>query len=284
MYGLRYIYLRECKHWIPVQQMDEWMIAEDKISKDVECPSCPQCGTPVRLCFRYGDVIKSFYEDLISIKLECAKDEPKLLASDSDLGLMKNVILSTNWDCGEQLMKALLDKAIDHSSQLKRDERWELASRLHLAYRYGCLVNDLNRSSSSTELLVRAKAVLAILKKKTNMGQKFYATLLKEWNRLEFLRKLQIAQQFEIKPKSLVKVSELLERRLTEDEEDFVASILSQCEAQTDGMMSSSAKKEIRFVHQLSFGETNWTKCLRPNCEAVFPLTRFKLCPECGGE
>ena len=67
----------ECKHWIEVEEMDEWIYQSnsEETTAIIQCPSCPKCHQSIKLCFRYGDRIKAFYADLISVKLDLINDD-----------------------------------------------------------------------------------------------------------------------------------------------------------------------------------------------------------------
>ena len=56
----------ECGHCIEVEAMDNWMAMEGGGQIQPKC--CPRCKTTVRTCLRYGDIIKSTYEDIAKVK------------------------------------------------------------------------------------------------------------------------------------------------------------------------------------------------------------------------
>lgn len=280
------------------------------MSRPIKCPSCPDCGQFVRLSFRYGDLIKSFYEDLISIKLEYGKDKARV-KDKAYKELVKLLTKPIMKDCGlvDSLKTIMAGAELHH--QLNREKRWDVASQLLVAYHYACLVCDVKKSyvyyekknkknsknlildASFTDLLLRkATAVLAVLVKRPNAGQNFYLRLLEDWDRLDLQRQLfvaeKIAQTFQsgrIDPTPLAAASQLLAagRGLTEEEKTNLCNMLDLYSATFQVSLSSSAKNEIQFVPQLDFDSETWWKCLRPNCETIFPQTRSAYCPECGG-
>ena len=314
----RYIYLPECEHWVEVGKMDEWMgftsSEEGEMMRPVKRPCCPQCGHDVNLCYRYGDIIKSFYEDLISIKLDYGKD--KIRVKDKAYQELTKMLVMPMWkECGlEGVLEAIVAEAARHN-EMKRDERWDVSSRINLAYRFACLISDakkcylyyekknkkdaktLSLDAPSVDLLVRkAVAALINLSKRTNAGQNFYLGLLREWERLDLQRQLFVAQHIvqvfpttascKIGGKPLADGTELFfgDRKLTEDDEDNLAELLGSYAVSFQTNLSSSVKKDTEFVQQLDFSSETWWKCLNPTCLTVFPRTRYAQCPECGGE
>ena len=56
----------DCGHCIEVEAMDNWMAMDGGGQIQPKC--CPRCKTTIRTCLRYGDIIKSTYEDIAKVK------------------------------------------------------------------------------------------------------------------------------------------------------------------------------------------------------------------------
>ncbi|XP_057379532.1 NFX1-type zinc finger-containing protein 1-like [Daphnia carinata] len=62
----RFIFLPECEHCIEVEGMDHWMATDGGGQIQPKC--CPRCKTTVRICMRYGNIIKSTFDDISKAK------------------------------------------------------------------------------------------------------------------------------------------------------------------------------------------------------------------------
>ncbi|KAI9558322.1 hypothetical protein GHT06_015075 [Daphnia sinensis] len=62
----RFIFLPECGHCIEVEGMDHWMATN--VDGQIQQKCCPRCKTTVRICTRYGDIIKSTFDDISKAK------------------------------------------------------------------------------------------------------------------------------------------------------------------------------------------------------------------------
>lgn len=62
----RFIFLPECEHCIEVEGMDHWMATN--VGGQIQPKCCPRCKTTVRICMRYGDIIKSTFDDIAKAK------------------------------------------------------------------------------------------------------------------------------------------------------------------------------------------------------------------------
>jgi hypothetical protein len=73
----RFILLEDCKHFIEVKAMDNWIESkfgdnreeiEGGESKTIQLPECPKCKTPIRLNLRYSNYIKKQLASIEEIK------------------------------------------------------------------------------------------------------------------------------------------------------------------------------------------------------------------------
>ena len=64
----RFIYLEDCGHSIEIDGMDHWMGMDDENSKEIQMKRCPRCKTIIRSCYRYGDIIKQNFQEIVRVK------------------------------------------------------------------------------------------------------------------------------------------------------------------------------------------------------------------------
>ncbi len=55
-----------CGHCIEVDGMDKWMDIDGGGQIQQKC--CPRCKTPIKICMRYGDIIKNAFDDIAKAK------------------------------------------------------------------------------------------------------------------------------------------------------------------------------------------------------------------------
>ena len=56
----------DCGHSIEVEGMDQWMDMDGGGQIQPKC--CPRCKTPVKICLRYGDIIRNAFGDIANAK------------------------------------------------------------------------------------------------------------------------------------------------------------------------------------------------------------------------
>lgn len=64
----RFIYLEDCKHTIEVEGLDHWMEMKAEETQEIQTKCCPRCKTIIRSCYRYNDVIKRNFADILEVK------------------------------------------------------------------------------------------------------------------------------------------------------------------------------------------------------------------------
>ena len=310
----RYIYL-ECSCFVEVEEMDQWMspLSDLTVEADVvkvQCPSCPQCGQPIRLSFRYGDQIKTFHEDLISIKFDIGTDDASLYEKKQDKIRRELVkMMPMMKDCGlDASMDQILSQA--ESSRLpKRDQRWNIMYRTYLAYRLCCLVFDTKKNyvygierrdksncniKESDQASILAGVFVALNASIKNPGARYCLDLLDYCRLLDLQRQAfvieaiteRIPSTVRVDQRMLSKVEDILtgltvQSKLTEDEERYLISWFDNKSIFFHVNMSSSAKKEIQLMQRLDMTAGSWLKCPQPSCETIFPKQRSIRCPEC---
>jgi hypothetical protein len=60
--------LEDCQHTIEVEGMDHWMEMKEEETREIQMKCCPRCKTIIRSCYRYGNVIKKNFEDIVEVK------------------------------------------------------------------------------------------------------------------------------------------------------------------------------------------------------------------------
>ena len=64
----RYIQLHNCRHILPVDEMDAMM--QQDLGSNVQLMRCPRCSTPITFSFRYGNQVKKTLKNLENVKKE----------------------------------------------------------------------------------------------------------------------------------------------------------------------------------------------------------------------
>ena len=96
----RFIYLEECQHTIEVDGMDQWMgMDQEDSNKEIQMKSCPRCKTIIRFSYRYGDIIKRNFQDIVQVKrmLFAGAGNPKQVSEKIYLQTVKALELNKQW-------------------------------------------------------------------------------------------------------------------------------------------------------------------------------------------
>ena len=284
--------------------MDEWVYQSksEETTTRIQCPFCPTCAQSIKLCFRYGDRIKSFYVDLISAKWELIngdviEQEQVLLA----LSKWRPEILSET----EQIarLKAIyLRLQREANRRLNKDQRWDMLCRMQLTYLLSCLANDSKKKyvtsngrvftlpeASVVRILSRVAIGSNFMEKHTYSGRhSYYADLYKKIKHFDLIRQFLVVETLSAKfpqpddGKQLERFGQLLfgEREWTDDEEQNLSDWLCGKKEFLKIYLSSSAR-QFDFIQRLGMKGGNWFKCTRTYCETVFSLNRYSKCPNC---
>lgn len=70
----RFIELLDCDHVVEVTAMDYWM-DNDSESDDIKLKECPICQTPIRISYRYADIVKEKLADIEKVKAQLNQEE-----------------------------------------------------------------------------------------------------------------------------------------------------------------------------------------------------------------
>ena len=70
----RFIELLDCGHVFEVTAMDYWM-DKDGENDDIKLKECPKCKTPIRISYRYADIVKVKLEDVEMVKKRLNEEE-----------------------------------------------------------------------------------------------------------------------------------------------------------------------------------------------------------------
>jgi len=127
--------------------MDAWIkkkTDDGTLASGVKAPSCPTCGQLIRVYNGYSNEIKSFYEDLTSVKFNYVKDDLRRGQLDKVRHeLIKLKPLMKDYRL-EEAVESILNETMG-GKKLSRDENWDQVNRCVLAYRFCCLLLDVKR-------------------------------------------------------------------------------------------------------------------------------------------
>ena len=289
--------------------MDEWVYqsnSEETIAR-IQCPSCPKCDQAIKLCFRYGDRIKSFYVDLISVKFEVINGE--LIQHEQfrhALSKWKPEILSET----EQIarLKSIYFRLQRESKRrLNKDQRWDNYCRIQLTYLLSCLANDAKKkyvTSNGTVFTLPEASVNRILSRVTiysNCMEKhaysgrnsYYADLFTNIKHFDLIRQYLVVDALSSKfpepddGKQLERFGQLLDgkSKWSSVEEKNLLDCLSRKAGMFKLDISSSAKIDTDFLERLNVKAGNWFRCTETYCESVFSPNSCEnitaKCPNC---
>ena len=288
-----------------MEEMDEWVYQSksEETTTRIQCPFCPTCAQSIKLCFRYGDRIKSFYVDLISAKWELIngdviEQEQVLLA----LSKWRPEILSET----EQIarLKAIyLRLQREANRRLNKDQRWGMYCHIQLTYLLSCLANDAKKKyvtsngrvfmlpeDSVDRILSRVAIGSNCMEKHAYSGRhSYYADLHKKIKHFDLIRQYLVVETLSAKfpqpdyGKQLERFGQLLfgEREWNDEDERNLSDWLCGKKEFLKIDLSSSANSDVDFIQRLGMKGGNWFKCTRTYCETVFSLNRYSKCPNC---
>ena len=282
--------------------MDKWVYigsnSEETIAR-IQCPSCPKCDQSVKLCFRYGDRIKAFYVDLISVKWDWINDDAiKLENVHRALSEWKPEIL-TEPEQLTRLESIYLRLQTEANRSLNKDRRWDMFCRIQLTYLLSCLASDAKkRYVTRNGLFTLPEAAVHLILSRVAIGSNFmekhaysgrhsyYADLYKNIKHFDLIRQYLVVKTLSTKfpqPDDGNQFGQLLfgKRELSDDEEKHLTDWLCGKKEFFKVDLSSSAKSNVNFIQRLDMNGGNWFKCTRTYCEAVFSLNRYSKCPNC---
>ena len=72
--GARFIELLDCGHVFEVTALDYWM-DKDGETDDIKLKECPKCKTPIRISYRYADIVKEKLADVEMVKERLNEEE-----------------------------------------------------------------------------------------------------------------------------------------------------------------------------------------------------------------
>ena len=70
----RFIELMDCGHVFEVTALDYWM-DKDGETDDIKLKECPKCKTPIRISYRYADIVKEKLADVELVKKRLNEEE-----------------------------------------------------------------------------------------------------------------------------------------------------------------------------------------------------------------
>jgi hypothetical protein len=214
--------------------MDDWM-NENYESKETNvhkiwCPSCPQCEKPIRLCYRYGDKIKAFYVDLISIKWNFVNDGTIRTTQEWQAKINKACdkwIEPESASENHPLKLTFSHLKAEFNRSFSNDQCWDLLYRIQLTALTYYLANDAKKTyeinyngkkekfplakSSKEYLLNKVTMGLNYMKKHANTGVGYYVDLYKVLNRFDLHRQYFVVEALSTRlpPSTLINQTQL---------------------------------------------------------------------------
>lgn len=72
----RFIELQDCGHMFEVTALDYWM-DKDGDNRDIKLKECPRCKTPIRISYRYGNIVKEKLAEVEEVKKRLIQEEDR---------------------------------------------------------------------------------------------------------------------------------------------------------------------------------------------------------------
>ena len=298
----RYIYLRDCDHSISVEVMDDWI--KNESVRPVKAPSCPKCSAVIRVCHRYGDYIKSFYEDVTCVKeMVCRFNldiRPKLQTLVRQLESERMWSEQASWaDHCHQVIQ-MNHQLKSNPARLGNIDTWDLYQRARVLWLLQSTTRDvhkeysINVSRKSHKISIRPHlvpsienklaAVWASAVKYKHFSAEYYTQLVSEVRRIELYRQWcaleSVPSELLADQRRLLKdIGRKLEsdEMLDEDEEENFVLIMSK--AATPLHLDLLDKGYPQLDLPLGMNRSDWFKC--PGHETVFSKSRDYKCPCC---
>ena len=99
--GARFIELLDCGHVFEVTALDYWM-DKDGETDDIKLKECPRCKTPIRISYRYADIVKQKLADVEMVKKRLNKDEEQYQEMTATLKRKTHSLLQKYPDVGSR--------------------------------------------------------------------------------------------------------------------------------------------------------------------------------------
>ncbi|EFX83237.1 hypothetical protein DAPPUDRAFT_301907 [Daphnia pulex] len=261
----RFIYLEDCQHTIEVEGMDHWMEMKEEETREIQMKCCPRCKTIIRSCYRYGNVIKKNFEDIVEVKRM----------------LLRNRVSS------KEIIEKLLNQIKD-SDALNS----ELAGKLNhditevLKNELKCIRDSLNPNmvGKRQKYKNRAQNIVISLFHRERFSVQEYDCFIAEVNRLDLIRVYFLIKSASHMSNRNSLISE--ETRLVEDllmkntkplkkqESETIKGIFQRIGKKLNTGLGISETEREQIVKAMGFKQGHWFKC---------PNGHIYLIADCGG-
>ncbi|XP_057379336.1 NFX1-type zinc finger-containing protein 1-like [Daphnia carinata] len=215
----RFIYLEDCNHTIEVEGLDHWMEMKQEETQEIQTKCCPRCKTIIRSCYRYNNVIKRNFGDILEVKRMLlrsrvsAKDFTEKLLKKVEQSHSQNNALATKLSHGitnilayglDVIRNAIIPTVVQDKRQYKTldtDTRYMTEVQVDVIERVLSFLANAPRSASSLtgpvvsmnrplleNLLSRVEQLLLSLFPRERLNVKEHEWFIAEVNRLDLVR------------------------------------------------------------------------------------------------
>ncbi|XP_033104281.1 NFX1-type zinc finger-containing protein 1-like [Anneissia japonica] len=286
----RFIEINECGHIIEVRALDSWMeLAQDNNDPQVtvQLKGCPKCKTTIRNSLRYGDVIKSRFNDIESVKEKIKGERER----DSVIKSFPKRCRTGFYRCGREvhvpiwLQKLIRDKFHKDASLqeiIDLRNKVEFVLQLHTIKLNLCLFHS---AENYVDINARAKALENVLEKYKNdilSEQQLYDIEIQ-------LRWMQAAINYlKLKntPKSeddLKEIKNILDHNIHFPSDFSELTSLFDTVKKRSGLGISDDER-IMIVKAMDLAKGHWYKCPNNHVYAIGDCggaNQESTCPEC---
>ncbi|ELR18944.1 uncharacterized protein ACA1_233420 [Acanthamoeba castellanii str. Neff] len=166
--------LIDCQHVFEVSGLDSWMNQQAQ-NTAIQLPHCPNCRTPIRQTYRYGNVVKQKLQDIEGVKRRLRERQKQLRQAVRETKTQASALIA-DLDKGRQHEEELIREMHELKKRLSRplgeDELHVIQQQLSMH------VNTLMGLTVFVLLLLLPVTVASYIRLRRNVGEKAKAPLI----------------------------------------------------------------------------------------------------------
>lgn len=133
----RFVQLIDCQHVFEVSGLDSWMNQQAQ-NPAIQLPHCPNCRTPIRQTYRYGNVVKQKLQDIEGVKRRLRERQKQLRRAVRETKTQASALIADleGREREEELMREMHGLKKRLSRPLGEDELHVIQQQLNLLASY----------------------------------------------------------------------------------------------------------------------------------------------------
>lgn len=313
----RFIFLEDCKHTIEVEGMDHWMEMKTEETREIQMKCCPRCKTIIRSCYRYGNVIKRNFKDIVEVKRVIlrsrvsAKDfTEKILSKIKELQTtneqlvtalkhnVSDVMRKGLEECRLSISPNIMQKKIQYKS-LSDDSRYILEVQMDIFNRLLGLMKNAPALKSMVmkrplleDFLNRVQRLIETLLRRDNLAQKEYECFTKEVDRLDLLRAFYLLKSAPYVPvhvtSEITQLDAMLLKNvkpLQDGQVTIIKDMMQKIGNKLNTGLGISNEEREQVLQAMGLRQGHWFKCPNGHIYAIGDCggaMQEAVCNECG--